>query len=250
VRAFYDLYPEFLKRLDPVTRQLFRFWVYLHRRFDQQSISHIDRIIAISRNVQNRIQLYYNRKAEVIYPPVDTSLFQFIEYGNFWLSINRLYPEKRIEQQVEAFRRLPEEKLVIVGGYARGDHSSIYAQNIIRDLPPNVTFRGELKEEELRDLYAHCKAHICTALDEDFGITPLEAMASGKPVVAVNEGGFKETVTSDTGVLVEPSIERIIEGIQLVSKNPAHYKEACIERAKVFDVKIFKEKIRNIVSNV
>ncbi len=79
---------------------------------------------------------------------------------------------------------MTKEKLVIVGGYAKGDHASRYAENLLKDLPPNVRFLGEVSEGELQDLYARCRGIICTALDEDFGLTPLEAMASGKPVVS------------------------------------------------------------------
>ena len=69
-----------------------------------------------------------DREAEVIYPPVDTSRFHTTGYGDFWLSVNRIYPEKRIELQIEAFRNLPEEKLIIAGGYAAGDHATEYCQ--------------------------------------------------------------------------------------------------------------------------
>ena len=112
-------------------------------------------------------------------------------------------PEKRIELQIEAFRKMPEERLIIVGGYAPGDHASRYAEKIKQTLPLNVILCGEIPEEELRDLYSCCKAHICTALDEDYGLTPLEAMASGKAVVAVNEGGYRETVTEHTDFLLK-----------------------------------------------
>jgi glycosyltransferase involved in cell wall biosynthesis len=243
VRAFYDLYPTFLSRQDFVTRQFFRSWVFLHRWFDQKSITHIDRIIGISRNVQNRIRQYHHRDADVIYPPVDTSLYHCIGYENFWLSVNRLYPEKRIELQVESFRILPEERLVIVGGYAKGDHASRYAEKIGRDLPPNVSLCGEVSEDELRSLYARCKGHICTALDEDYGLTPLEAMASGKPVVAVNEGGYRETVTEETGRLVEPNVDTIAAAVQVIAQDPARYKEHCFSRAKEFDIAKFRIQI-------
>jgi glycosyltransferase involved in cell wall biosynthesis len=244
VRAFYDLYPTFLSRQDFMTRQLFRCWVYLHRWFDRQSITHIDRIVAISRNVQNRILKYHNRRADVIYPPVDISLYRSTEYGNFWLSVNRLYPEKRIELQIEAFRQVPEERLVIVGGYSEGDHAAIYAEKIRHDLPPNVTLRGEVTADEIVDLYARCKAHICTALDEDYGLTPLEAMASGKPVVAVNEGGYRETVTDKTGVLVAPSVDSLVKAIRFVAQNPERYRDACLERAREFDLVQFTEQVK------
>jgi len=248
VRAFYDLYPTFLTRQNFMIRQIFRCWVFIHRRFDQRSVTHIDKIIAISRNVQNRVLQYYNRKADIIYPPVDTSLYQFKESGDFWLSVNRLYPEKRIELQVEAFRQTPEEKLIIVGGYAQGDHASRYAEKIGRNLPPNVLLRGEVTEGELRNLYAHCRAHICTAIDEDYGLTPLEAMASGKPVVAVNEGGYRETVTIETGMLVAPTVESIVDAIRYIAHDPARYRNACLARAQEFDLAQFSEKVRGAIT--
>ena len=105
--------------------------------------------------------------------------------------MNRIYPEKRIDLQFEVFRKLPEERLVIIGGYAEGDHAAKYYEKLIKNIPSNVEMRGAVTEEELIDLYARCKGLICTALDEDFGLTPVEAMASGKPVVAVNEGGLQ-----------------------------------------------------------
>jgi glycosyltransferase involved in cell wall biosynthesis len=179
----------------------------------------------------------------VIYPPVDTVLYHYRGNENFWLSVNRLYPEKRIELQVEAFRKMPDEHLVIVGGYAKGDHASRYAEKIGRTLPSNVRLLGEVPEEELCDLYARCKAHICTALDEDYGLTPLEAMASGKPVVAVDEGGYLETVTDETGLLVQPDVEKIRSAIRIIAKDPVRYREQCFNRAKKFDSKEFRNQI-------
>lgn len=243
VRAFYDLYNVFLKRQDVITRQLFRCWVFFHREFDKRCISNVDQIIAISNNVSHRIQRYYHRTAGVIYPPVETSKYHNSEYGNFWLSVNRLYPEKRIELQVEAFRRMPEENLIVVGGYAKGDHASYYAENLFRDLPHNVTFLGEVNEERLRDLYARCKGLVCTAIDEDYGLTPLEAMASGKPVVAVNEGGYRETITVKTGSLIEPEVERVMEALRSIGKDPERFRLDCLARAQEFDLTRFSNQI-------
>jgi len=249
VRAFYDLYSLFLKRLDIISRQEFRIWTLFQRRFDQQSVRHIDTMVTNSNNVRKRIRHTYSRDAEVIYPPVDTSRFRCTGYGDFWLSVNRLYPEKRIELQTEAFRHLPEEKLIIVGGYATGDHALRYEQRIQTHLPPNVVILGEVEEDQLIDLYARCRGHICTSIDEDFGLTPLEAMASGKPVLAVDEGGFRETVTPQTGVLVEPSQAIIINAVKTLTRNPESYKNACIARAREFDLPVFEEKIKKAVDN-
>ena len=97
---------------------------------------------------------FHGRSSEIIYPPVDTKRFQFKEYGDFWLSVNRIYPEKRIDLQFEVFRELPEERLVIIGGYAEGDHAAKYYEKLIKNIPGNVEMRGAVSEEELIDLYA------------------------------------------------------------------------------------------------
>jgi glycosyltransferase involved in cell wall biosynthesis len=249
VRVFYDQYEAFLDSQFPMKRPIVSLWISIHRHLDRRAVHSVDCIVANSENVRNRISRYYQRKSGVISPPVDVSAFRFEEYGDFWLSVNRLYPEKRIELQIEAFRNLPQEQLTIVGGLSEGDHSTPYAQRMMKNAPPNVTFAGEIPSEDLRDLYSRCRGLIATAVDEDFGITPLEAMASGKPVIAVREGGYLETVTRETGVLVEPEVGQIMEGIRRIEQNPGKFKEACFERAKIFDIAFFKEKLRDMVAN-
>lgn len=247
-RAFYDQYPDVIDKQSFFKRQIARTWIILHRFFDQRSISDIDSIVANSENIRNRVKKYYNRDSTVIYPGIDTSRFHCSEYGDFWLSVNRLYPEKRIELQIEVFRKLPDQRLVIAGGYSQGDHASAYVSTIMRDLPPNVTILGEVREEELVDLYSRCRGLLCTAVEEDFGLTPLEAMASGKPVVAVNEGGFKETVTPETGILARPETEAITEAIYAAGRDPERYHDACIVQAKRFDIRPFSDKLKQSVS--
>jgi glycosyltransferase involved in cell wall biosynthesis len=240
-RAFYDLYNTFLNRQSLFVSIFFRIWVRLHRPISEYYLSHVYKIVTNSKNTSKRIKRYFHKDAEVVYPPVETSKFTCKEYGDFWLSVNRLYPEKRVEIQLEAFKKMPEEKLVIVGGYSKGDHAKSYAKNIINNLPENVRVLGEVPETELLDLYSRCRGFICTAMDEDFGMTPVEAMASGKPVIAVNEGGFKETVVDGkTGVLVEANVQNIIGAVKSISKNPSSYGSECFKRAAVFDISIFE----------
>jgi len=249
VRVFYDNYENFLSTLPFFKRFFFRFYAYHFRFFEIKSLPNIDHIMTNSYNIQKRIERYFQRKSDVIYPPIETSKFYCSEYGAFWLSVNRLYPEKQIELQIESFRAMPELELIIVGGYAGGDHSAPYVKKIQSNTPSNVTFSGELQETELLYLYAHCRGLICTALDEDFGITPLEAMASGKPVVAVDSGGFRETVTPHTGILVKPDVMSIVTAIRQISKNPAQYHDSCIARSKEFNRETFEKKIRQWVSD-
>jgi glycosyltransferase involved in cell wall biosynthesis len=246
VRAFYDLRESTISRQPNAgMRFLAASWIRAHSWFDQRSVRNLDRVVAISETVQRRIKDFHDRSSEIIYPPVDTKSFQFKEYGSFWLSVNRIYPEKRIDLQFEVFRKLSEERLVIIGGYAEGDHAAKYYEKLIKNIPSNVEMRGAVTEEEVMDLYAKCKGLICTAQDEDFGLTPIEAMASGKPVVAVNEGGFKETVVQGkTGLLVEADRDELVRAVKEISKDPQQHKDACRKRAADFDMSIFLEKMK------
>lgn len=247
-RAFYDLYDVYRKNQSTLISVPFIIWVNCHRKISEYYLSHVCKIVTNSLNTKKRIEKFYNRVSEVVYPPVDTSRFKFKEYGDFWLSVNRLYPEKRVELQIEAFREMTDQKLFIVGGYASGDHASGYASKLMTGLPGNVTLIGTVSEEKLLELYATCKGHITTALDEDFGMTPVEAMASGKPTVAVKEGGYLETVLDGvTGLLVEPDVLSIIKAIREVSSDPQKYQKACIERAKEYDVSTMLRKMRTIL---
>ena len=248
VRAFYDLYDSFLRRQSSFVSQFFKVWVAIHKPGYKHCVDSVDRIIAISENTRSRIHNYLLRDSSIIYPPIDISNYRFKCFGDFWLSVNRLYPEKRLELQIEAFRQMPEEELIIVGGYAKGDHASKYAERIRHNLPENVALRGEVTDEDLRDLYAQCRGYITTALDEDFGMTPIEAMAAGKPVIAVKEGGYLESMTDGvTGMLIEADVESIIKAVGIISKEPEGYKDACQERAKMFDKSIFIKRMKDVI---
>ncbi len=247
VRAFYDNYQRFLHEMSSYTKPLFISWVSAHRRWSEHAINSLDTIISISETVAERMQKYLNRKTPVIYPPVDCNRYSCVKYGDFWLSVNRLYPEKRIELQVETFRSLPDENLIIVGGYSQGDQTERYAKKILSNLPDNVSYLGEINEGEVLSLYATCKGHITTAMNEDFGLTPVEAMASGKPVVAVCEGGYRETINNETGILTSPKISALCSAIRQVSNNPESYKHSCFQQASRFDTSIFSSKMKKVV---
>lgn len=248
-RAFYDLYDVYRKNHSIFIAIPFTVWVQVHKRISEYYISHVCKIVTNSINTKNRIKKYLNRDSEVIYPPVDTARFKFKKYGNFWLSVNRLYPEKRVELQIEAFKEMPDQKLLIVGGYAAGDHASRYASKLMNELPENITLIGSVSEEKLLELYATCKGHVTTAMNEDFGMTPIESMAAGKPVVAVKEGGFLESVIDKkTGLLVEANVESIIRAVSIISQSPERYKNSCIQRAKLFDTSEFIRKTKEVIS--
>ena len=247
-RFFYDQREATLARLPFAVRTAARAWTRAHRVFERRAVARCDRILANSRNVQARIRRYYGRTSEVVYPPVETSRFRFDRLGDFWLSVTRLYPEKRVDLQLDVFRSLPEAKLVVVGGHAPGDRAEGYVRAL--DPPPNVTFVGRVSQGDLEGLYARCRGLVATAADEDFGLTPVEAMASGKCVVAVDEGGYRETVVpGKTGFLLPPRREAFIETIRgLDDARLGAMRAACVARARAFDAASFYARMDNILA--
>ena len=249
VRVFYDLREWTIKNIgNPVVGAVAAGWISTHRWFHERYLEHVQRIVVNSNNVKRRVKRYYDRDSTVIYPPVPTKRYRFERIGDFWLSVNRLYPEKRIDLQLEIFRRVPHERLKIVGSHAIGDHSSAYISRL-GEIPENVEFLGEIEESQLIDLYANCKGLIATAVDEDFGLTPVEAMASGKVTLATDEGGYRETIIEGkTGWFLPPDPDAFADKIaNLEKENLEAMKESCVRRAREFDEERFIEKMKGVI---
>ena len=249
VRVFYDQRDSIIaSRKNPLVKLAIIAWTAVHGRSDRKSISRVERMATTSKNTARRIEKYYGRSATVVYPPCDTARYHDGGDGGYWLSVNRLYPEKRIDVQLEAFEKLPEERLVIVGNCGNGDHSVAYARRLKATLPPNVTLLSDLPEEKLIEYYSRCRGVISTSVDEDFGMTAIEAMASGKPVIAPKEGGYVESVVDGkTGMLIDCTPEALANAVRSISQNPSKYGDACTARAKEFDVRVFLKAMDSLV---
>jgi glycosyltransferase involved in cell wall biosynthesis len=158
------------------------------RIWDQASAMRVDHFIANSPVVAERIRKYYHRDAVIIPPPVEVSRFAFdpsTQPGDYFLIISRLVPYKRIDLAIEACNRL-HLPLVIIGAGRDMER--------LKDLSgPSIRFLGQLSDEEVLHYYAHCRAFLFPG-EEDFGITPLEAQASGRPVIAYGSGGALASV--------------------------------------------------------
>jgi len=251
IREIWDLHEYIRKNMvSQYKKPLFDIWVLYNRYLNKKYIEHVNKIICNSKNTQNRVKKYLKRKSIVINPPIKTPEYYYKKSKNYWLSVNRLFTHKRVDMQIKAFKKLPDEKLIIVGSYEKAKHFKQYADYIKSIKPKNVEILSWVDFNKLTDLYANCKGFITTAQDEDFGMTPVEAMASGKPVIAGNEGGYKETIINNkTGILIDDINEnKLIEAIKKINKelkeNPQKYKSSCLKQAKKFDVKFFIEKIK------
>ncbi len=249
-RELWDLYEYTREKIPWYTRHFFDLWTSFNRRLVMKYSNNIKIMACNSENTRNRIKKYLGRDATVIHPPIETSKFHYVKNGDFWLSVNRLINHKRVDLQLKAFEKMPDERLVVVGCYESSDHWKEYKKYIEDIKPSNVELIHQVEFEKLVDLYANCKGFITTAHDEDFGMTPVEAMASGKPVIAPKEGGYVESIVDgETGFLIEEIDEgKIILAVRDLGENPESYKRACLNQAEKFTTEIFTGKIRNLIN--
>lgn len=177
-----------------------RLLLELYRRAFERAVSRMDLIIANSQTVRERVQRYLSRDAIVVHPPCDTDIYEWLGQDDFYLSTARLSPLKRVDLIVEAFRTIPDRRLVIASGGEELEQLRAAAQGA-----PNITFTGWISDARMRELTGRCIATIYVPHDEDFGISPVESMAAGKPVIGVAEGGLRETIIGgETGILLPP----------------------------------------------
>jgi glycosyltransferase involved in cell wall biosynthesis len=190
MRYLWDLYPAYLHEWtrSRLKRSLMAPLTNYLRLWDYASSARVDEFIANSRNVQRRIWKAYRRTSEIVYPPVDVDGFYSELADDYYLIVSELVPYKRIADAVRCFSKL-KRPLKIVG------HGPEYL--VLKSIAAStVEFCGRVSDHELRDLYARCRAVVLPG-EEDFGIVPVEAMASGKPVIALGRGGVLESVPED-----------------------------------------------------
>ncbi len=245
-KAYFDMRYDFLSKKNALIRSIYSAALTIFSMYDRYYVkNNIKAFASISNNVRNRVCKTYQRNAPVIYPPIHTEKYSCKPSKGYWLSVGRIDKYKRTKLQIEAFRKMPHKHLVIVG--------KIFPkyQSLQKSASPNITFLNNISESRLLELYSECEGFITTSFDEDFGITPLEAMVSGKPVVATKEGGHMETVIDGyTGILVQPDVDEIIRAVNKISLNSTQYRHACIHQAAKFDYKIFEEKINKLIEEI
>lgn len=226
-------FPGFVKKFIPFLMNYIRVW-------DRMSADRVDEYIANSRFIAGRIKKYYKKNSTVINPPVDVNRFHLDEKKeNYFLMVGRLMTYKRFDIVIKAFNEL-EWPLKIIG---RGPDE----KRLRKIAGPNIEFTGRLSDEELAKTYARAKAFVFPQ-EEDFGIVAIEAMASGKPIIAFCGGDIVEHVNEGQEGLFfsEQTPEALTE--VLTKFNPENFDPHKIrEKALPFERELFKEKIRDYV---
>jgi glycosyltransferase involved in cell wall biosynthesis len=245
MRYIWDQYEEYFRkeRAGLVTRTAMALVAPYLRRWDVRTSDRVHHFIANSHNVAERISRIYHRSSDVIYPPVSTDLFSVSEKDSgYYLIVSALVPYKRVDLAIETFNRLGE-KLLVVG-------TGPEMEKLKKTANINIEFLGWQSDDDLSKLYAGCRALIFPGV-EDFGIVPLEAMASGKPVVAFAKGGALETVVGDgdspTGIFFrEQTVDALIDAVKTLSR--MKFDPYAIRRhTEKFDRKEFKQQIMEYV---
>ncbi len=248
MRYAWDSYFQYLKEAN-LTNGLKELIVksILHylRIWDVSTVNRVDYFIANSKYIAKKIKKIYNRDAEVIYPPVDIDKFKCeIKKDNYYLIASRFVPYKKVNIVVEAFSKMPDKKLIVIGDGPE--------ENRIRKIATkNIEFIPYLKQEELKTYFQKAKAFVYAA-EEDFGITIVEALSCGTPVIAFNKGGAAETVIDgENGIqFKEQTSEAIIDAIKRFETTENHFDLIKIsEGTKKFSRNIFEQKIKEFVNS-
>ncbi|MEK7582304.1 MAG: glycosyltransferase [Patescibacteria group bacterium] len=211
------------------------------RLWDSHSSGRVDYFVAISKHVQDRIRKYYRRDSKIIYPPA-TSFARKASTApgeDYYLIISRLYPHKNLDIAIEAFNKLGYSLYIIGDGPLRNRLSKL--------ADANIRFLGELNDDEVARYYQYAKAFIMPQ-EEDFGLTAVEAMSFGKPILALRKGGALEIVQEGISgeFFDDPIAEGLADGVRRLNEQ-TYDSEMIKTAAKKFSTDTFRTEIQNLI---
>ncbi|MBI4836280.1 MAG: glycosyltransferase [Candidatus Abawacabacteria bacterium] len=243
-RHIYADFYYYLKQFPRHIQPFYRFYAWMYRKNYEHLIKYMDAIISNSMNIQKKLKQYTDHDSTVVYPPCDLSRFIWQGQQDYYFSFNRLEEVKRVDLIVKAFTLMPNKKLIVVSGGPELKKIQSLASG-----HSNIQIKGWVSEEELLELLGNCIATIYVPMDEDFGMGASESLSAGKPVIGSNEGGVREIVTKECGILLdETSVESIKQAVETLTPTLAlHMKEACLKQAQKFSQENFVEGVKQVI---
>jgi len=244
MRYLWSMYFEYLKneKINFIKRNFIKAFFNYLRVWDLATSFRVDYFISNSDNVRKRVLKYYKRDSRVIYPPVPINEFKFSEKKeDYYLIVSQLIPYKRIDLAVEAFNELNKSLIIIGDGPER--------RRLERKAGKNIKFLGWQEDKVLKEYYSNARAFIFPG-EEDFGITPVEAQASGTPVIGYGKGGLLETVIDGvTGIFFnEQNVGSLVEAVKRFEKLEHNINSSNIRKnSKRFDISIFENEIKSFI---
>lgn len=237
--------------LGPLRREYLSRTFHQLRIWDSEAADRPDALIAASKEVQRRIELYWRRESQVIYPPVDDAWMALqhdvqtprggVSTSSYYLIVSQLAPYKRIDLAIHACNQR-KVKLIIAGqGPARSSLEKISG--------PTIEFVGYRSDEELRELYAGARATIFPG-EEDFGLVPLESLACGTPVIAFGAGGALETMTEETAEFFAEATPESLAAAMDRAERRTWNSDVCRNRAQIFARARFEQQIHNALAGL
>lgn len=254
IRYAWDLQQQYLEEAN--LQYGLKGWVakiILHymRLWDSRTGNNVDYFMSNSKYIAKKIQKCYRRTAEVIYPPVAVHDFTLcLQKDEYYLTASRMVPYKKMDLIVEAFSKMPDKKLVVIGDGTQFEKVKSKAKNF-----ENIVLLGYQPFEVLKEKMQKAKAFVFAA-EEDFGIVPVEAQACGTPVIAYGKGGALETVINydkekPTGIFFkEQTADSIVNAVKIFEKNITLFKpENCRKNAERFSEARFRNEFKQFIEN-
>ena len=247
MRQVWDWQAEYKSESRKAPKIIVSLFQHFMRIWDRHASTRVDHFIAISKNVQQRIEKYYQRPSEIIYPPVNISknvATTSSQPKDYFLIVSRLFKHKNVQIAVEAFNKL-EMPLVIIGGGPE-------LKKLKKIASANIKFLGHQPDEVVAEYYKNCLAFIMPQ-EEDFGLTPLEAMSYGKPVLALRRGGALEYIQEGINgeFFQDPTDQVLADGVRRIKTNLNKYNTAEIKKtAERFSKERFGVEIVEFIEKV
>jgi glycosyltransferase involved in cell wall biosynthesis len=251
MRYLWDMYYQYKANMSPLVRAVFGVTAHYLRGWDFMAAQRVDEFVTNSEFVRSRILKFYRRDSTVIYPPVDVqNVSPSNEHEDYYLSVGRLVSYKRVDLAVQACNQL-DRRLRVIG-------TGPEYKKLKQLAGPTVEFLGHVSEEEVRSNYARCRALLFPP-EEDFGITPVEANAWGRPVIAFGSGGALESVrglgcagenVKPTAVFFgEQTSESLANAILTFEANEQRFDPLAIhQHAMKFDTSVFKQRLTDFIA--